>query len=180
MTGQVNGSMSETPIFKWGNGCPPVMTSCHTSMCIFECNFWMITMIPWLKKYIRYYAHYDWPRGIALQSVCKHTKLKFEERFAFQTPHINIVLFTPNLGSWKMENRYRHAVEKILYLKSIFLFVCQNKNWLYIQNILQLKFSFNQCHKQEFSLFLRKVVFKKQKKRFPMFACSLIENIFCC
>ena len=70
-----------------------------------------------------------------------------------------------------MENLYRHAVEKILYLESIF-FVWQNKNWLYIQNfvynILQRHFSFNQCHKQEFSLFLRKVVFKKQKKNiFP-------------
>ena len=105
--------------------------------------------------------------------------LSLRKGLIFKLQHINIVLFTPTIRSWKMENLYRHAVEKILYLETVFFFfVWENKNWLYIQNcvynILQLEkqltnFSFNQCHKQEFSLFLRRVVFKKQQK--TVFLC---------
>ena len=57
--------------------------------------------------------------------------LSLRKGLIFKLQHINIVLFTPTIRSWKMENLYRHAVEKILYLETVFFFfVWENKNWL--------------------------------------------------
>ena len=74
--------------------------------------------------------------------------------------HISILfylLLTSEAEKWKI---FTDMLSRKFCGWKAFFFVWQNKNWLYMQNfvhnILQLNFSFNQCHKQEFSMVAHK------------------------